>query len=357
MRPSNTSNKLQNILDEFKDPETARTFLHKIQLFQKDVALMEVCGTHTMAFFRTGIRFSLPDTIRLVSGPGCPVCVTAVSGIEKAIGLAGKENTMLFCFGDMVKVPGISDSLESARARRGAHFKIMYSPLEALDYAHANPRIHVVLLGVGFETTIPLFASVLQRAQDEGIKNIFILPAFKLIPPAIDYLLSAGDIAINGFILPGHVSSIIGLDVYQFIVDTYHVPGVITGFEPVDMLEGIYLLLDMIEKNEPRIENQYTRFVSPAGNQKAQDIIYTVFEKTSAEWRGIQFDAHQLIDFQIDREETPTGCRCGDVIKGKVQPTQCPLFSSSCTPVHPIGPCMVSSEGTCAAYYKYGSPQ
>ncbi len=322
-----------------------------------------------MAFFKSGIRSGMPENVNLVSGPGCPVCVTAIETMEKAIRLACRKGTVLFCFGDMMKVPGISGSLESVRAERGANIRVMYSPLEALAFARGEPRKDTVLFGVGFETTIPLFASVLARASRDELQNIYLLAAFKLIPPAIEALLSSADIAVDGFILPGHVSSVIGEESYSFMAERYNVPGVITGFETVDMLEGILLLLDMIKKREPAIRNQYSRFVSLRGNQKAKEIIRSVFTVRDSEWRGLgkikssgmwlkdeysRFDAEALIDFEISKTPEPRGCICDDVIRGKSKPTECKLFKSSCSPSHPVGPCMVSTEGTCAAYYKYG---
>lgn len=348
----------------------ARHLLERIHTFTEKVTIMEVCGTHTMALFKTGIRFGLPSTVTLVSGPGCPVCVTPLEIVQNAIELACRENTVFFCFGDMMKVPGVSGTLELARAQSNANVKIMYSPLDALEYAREEPHKDIILFGVGFETTIPLFASILLRAQKDKIKNLYLLCAFKLIPPALQALLSDGDCPIDGFLLPGHVSSIIGEDAYRFMVETYQASGVITGFESVDILEGIYLLLDIVSKKEAAIQNQYARFVTKEGNRTAHDIMYTVFSKCNARWRGIgelpmsglqlksdfaQFDAQNLIDFKITSVPEPSGCCCGDVIKGKIKPLACPLFKVVCAPHHAIGPCMVSSEGTCAAYYKYGT--
>jgi hydrogenase expression/formation protein HypD len=369
LKPSSISNSSASLLDNFRNPEIARRLLGEIRSRETHATLMEVCGTHTMALFATGVRQGLPEHIHLASGPGCPVCVTPLESIERAIGLACRKDTVLFCFGDMVRVPGASDTLESARANRGARVRIMYSPLDALEFARNEPRTDVVLFGVGFETTIPLFASVVQRAAAHRITNLYLLTAFKLIPPAVDALLSSGDIRIDGFILPGHVSSIIGEGAYRFMVERYHVPGVIAGFEAVDLLEGILLLLDMISRREPAIKNQYARFVSPRGNQRARDLIASVFTECDSTWRGLgkirnsgmrltgdfsRFDAEALIDFEIGAVSEPAGCSCGDVLAGKRTPTECALFRSACTPAHPVGPCMVSREGACAAYYCYG---
>lgn len=368
MKQSDISDKYLKLLNSYKDPEICRKLFQKIHSYDKPINLMEVCGTHTVALFRTGVRAGLPKSLNLVSGPGCPVCVTPVETIERAVGLACKENTVLFCFGDMLKVPGIKDSLESAQAGRDAHVKIIYSPLDALEYAKKEPQKKVILFGVGFETTIPLFASVLIWAKEQNVKNLYLLPAFKLVPPALDVLLTDETAAIDGFILPGHVSSIIGKRAYQFMSEKYNMPGVITGFEPVDMLEGILLLVEMISKGSIHIKNQYTRYVTEEGNRKAQDVIAAVFEPCDVKWRGLGtipdsglklrqeyagFDADLLIDFDIGDTKEPAGCRCGDVILGKCAPPECKLYKSICTLANPVGPCMVSSEGTCAAYYKY----
>ena len=368
MKRSNTSGKYLKTLNNYKNPELGHKLLAKIRSYKKCVTLMEVCGTHTMAFFRTGIRRSLPENITLLSGPGCPVCVTPIEVIEKAMRLACRENTVFFCFGDMMKVPGMHESLETAKAQKGAKVKVMYSPMEALEYAQREPQKTVVLLGVGFETTIPLFASVVMRAHEKQLKNLYLFPAFKLIPPALRYLLSSDSIAIDGFILPGHVSAILGEKSYQFMADEYRACGVVTGFQLIDLLEGVLLLLDMISHHSPGIKNQYSRFVSKEGNTKARELIDTVFAPDDAYWRGIgilkesglrlkedyaRYDASQLIDFDIGDVAEPPGCCCGAIITGKMKPFDCALFKSVCTPRHPIGPCMVSSEGTCAAYYKY----
>jgi hydrogenase expression/formation protein HypD len=268
----------------------------------------------------------------------------------------------------MLRVPGASGSLESMRADHGARVKVMYSPLEALEYAGRERRIDVVMFGIGFETTIPLFASCMQRAAELRLNNLYLLTAFKLIPPVIDALLSSGNADINGFLLPGHVSSIIGENAYRFMTDRHRVPGVITGFEAVDLLEGIWLLLDMVDRREPAIKNQYTRFVSRHGNRHAQSITSSVFTTCDSRWRGLgeirdsgmrladdfhRFDAGALIDSEIGPLPEPDGCRCGEVIAGRLAPSQCALFGSTCAPAHPVGPCMVSREGVCAAYYNY----
>jgi len=247
--------------------------------------------------------------------------------------------------------------------------KMMYSPLEALEYAHVNPQKTAVLFGIGFETTIPLFASVVLRAHQQQIKNLYVLPAFKLIPPALDALLHAKDCRIDGFLLPGHVSAIIGTEAYSFIAACHHKPGVITGFETVDIVEGLLMLADMIRDKNAEIKNEYSRCVSPEGNARAQEAIRKVFIASDSPWRGLgvipgsglafqrefsSFDAASLVDFAVPQASEPAGCRCGEVIQGRCTPLECAFYKNGCTPEHPVGPCMVSSEGTCAAYYKYG---
>jgi len=322
-----------------------------------------------MALFRTGIRSSLPEGLRLISGPGCPVCVTPPDMMERAIMLARRPDTTLMCFGDMMRVPGAAHSLESARAACGARVKVMYSPLEGLVRARREPDRKVVLFGVGFETTIPLFGSVMLRAEQEKVGNLFLLCAFKLVPPALEALLASPDLKIDGLLLPGHVSAVIGEEPYRFAAERGRVPGVIAGFEAVDMLEGILALIRMMDEGKPAIVNCYKRVVRPEGNPKARAVIEEVFAPADARWRGLgllpgsglvlrerfaRFDAGQLIETDPGEIPEPAGCRCGDVIRGACVPSECGLFRQACTPARPVGPCMVSSEGTCAAYYKYG---
>ncbi|MCX6354900.1 MAG: hydrogenase formation protein HypD [Candidatus Aureabacteria bacterium] len=368
MKPSTISDNFPDTPSKRNNASKARLLLERLSAHRAPATLMEVCGTHTVALFTTGVRAALPECVRVISGPGCPVCVTPLETIEKAIGFAHRKDTVLFCFGDMLRIPGVHETLESARAHRGARVKLMYSPLEAIEYARREPDQSLVLFGTGFETTIPIFASVLMRAREDNLRNIFLLSAFKSIPPAIKALLSAGDSAVDGFLLPGHVSSVIGVEPYGFIAGEYHLPGVIAGFEAADMIEGILLLLRMIDSRQPEIKNQYTRFVPPEGNPRARAMIDTVFVSRDTDWRGLgtihnsgfalrddfrRFDADQLMDFEIPPVQEPADCICGEVIRGRRTPVDCTLYGRSCTPSHPIGPCMVSSEGTCAAFYKY----
>jgi len=327
---------------------------------------MEVCGTHTVQIFKTGVRDALPKNIRMLSGPGCPVCVTTTEDIDKAIAIAKSKEVVLFCFGDMIKVPGSRESLESVRS----HTKLMYSPLEALDFAKNNPSKKVVLFGVGFETTIPAFAATLIRAKKEKIKNLFIFPVFKLVPPALTVILSSKNKNIDGFILPGHVSTIIGQDAYSFIAKKFKIPAVIAGFEAVDILEALLLLCEMLKTKKPQIKLEYSRVVRSKGNKLALNMIDTVFKKSNVCWREIgmiprsglslssafeSFDVNTVLKIKIKKVEENKRCLCGSVLMGVVTPLECRFFGKKCTPRSPIGPCMVSSEGTCAAYYKYGA--
>ncbi|MFH1621587.1 MAG: hydrogenase formation protein HypD [Candidatus Omnitrophota bacterium] len=357
------------VIEQFKDSKIAKRLLEKINSFPDTVSLMEVCGTHTVQIFKTGIKSALNPNIKLLSGPGCPVCVTAVQDIDKAIAIASSKDVILCCFGDMVKVPGSGESLNSARGALGANIKVMYSPMEALELAKKLVNKKIVLFGVGFETTIPAFASVLIRAKQENIKNLFIYPVFKLIPPALRLLLESRYIDVDGFILPGHVSTILGKGPYDFMADEFNKPAVITGFELVDILEGIFLLVEMIQKKQPDVLIEYSRSVAPWGNRLAKETIFKVFKESDVQWRGLgiiknsglslrkefaDFDVDSVLDIKrIASRENPK-CICGNVIKGVSTPLDCKLFSKDCTLENPIGPCMVSSEGTCAAYYKYG---
>ncbi|MBL7130543.1 MAG: hydrogenase formation protein HypD [Candidatus Omnitrophica bacterium] len=361
--------KRTQVIEQFKDSKIARRLLDRINRSKQKVSLMEVCGTHTVQIFKTGVRAGINSNIKLLSGPGCPVCVTSVGDVDKAIAIASSKDVILCCFGDMIKVPGTSESLDLAKGKSGANVKIMYSPIEALGLAKQFPNKKIVLFGVGFETTIPAFASVLVRAKQQNIKNLFIFPVFKLIPPAISVLLESKFINIDGFILPGHVSTIIGQKQYQFIAEEFGKPAVITGFEVVDILEGILFLLEMIERKQPDIRIEYGRSVSPQGNTLAMQTIFNVFEKADVEWRGLgtikqsglklnhkfsEFDVDRVLEIKIKLSKENPKCICGNVIKGINQPLDCKLYAKECSPEHPVGPCMVSSEGTCSAFYKYG---
>jgi len=336
--------------------------------YKGDISLMEVCGTHTHSIFRSGIMDLLSDKIGHLSGPGCPVCVTPNKYIDTAIAYSRLPDTIITTFGDMIKVPGSTSSLEKEKASGGT-VRIIYSPLESLEIAKNNPDKKIVFLGVGFETTAPLVASTILSAKDENIKKFFVLSGHKLIPPAMTALLESKEIKIDGFICPGHVSAIIGEKPYFPIVKKYGIPSVIIGFEPIDLLEGIEMLIKQITVGEkPSVENQYKRIVRREGNEKALSLTNKVFEIKDSPWRGLgvlpksglyiketysDFDAEKHIKCQVEKTKEHPGCICGKVLCGTKKPYECKLYAKVCAPENPIGPCMVSSEGTCAAYYKY----
>ena len=346
-------------------------FIERIQraaeAIGRQVRIMEVCGTHTHAIGRGGLRSLLPEAVELVSGPGCPVCVTPNGFLDAAIEIGRRYNPIITTFGDMLKVPGSRSSLEREKAE-GLDVRTLYSPLEALNLAKRNLDREVIFLGVGFETTAPTIAACVAKAGRENIGNFSVLTAHKLIPPALHALLDAGDTTVNGFILPGHVSAILGVEPYRDVAEGRGVPCVIAGFEPFDILEGVLRLLKQIASGEASVEIQYSRCVRPGGNPAARALMEDVFAVEDTEWRGLgvipksglgvsdkyaEFDAAQKLPVEIPPPVEPRGCRCGDVLRGVIQPPECPLFGRSCAPGNPIGSCMVSSEGACAAHYRY----
>ena len=353
-------------IDEFRNEKIAKKIIEKIQnISKKQINLMEVCGTHTVSIFRNGIRNVLPENIRLLSGPGCPVCVTPIKKIDEIIAISRVRNFIITTFGDMIRVPGSSTSLEKEKAK-GADVRMVYSALDALNIARHYPNHNIAFMGAGFETTSPTIASTVLKAKKEEIKNFSVLSVAKIMPPAMQTLLE-GKVNINGFLCPGHVSTIIGSAPYQFIAEKYNIPCVISGFEPLDILQAIYMLVRQIEQERAEVEIQYTRAVKPEGNKIALKKLKEVFKTVDSEWRGIgyikqsgldfkdkfyQYNAHKF-NIEVEESREFSGCRCGDVLKGLINPTECPLFRSVCTPENPKGACMVSSEGTCAAYYKY----
>ncbi len=329
---------------------------------------MEVCGTHTVSIFRNGIRSLLPDNVRLVSGPGCPVCVTAQRHIDAAIELSNRPDVIITTYGDMVRVPGRRGSLEQRRAA-GADVRVIHSTRSALELAKRHPDREVVFIAVGFETTAPATAAALDEAHRSDIENFSILPAHKLVVPAMLALLEAGDVPLDGFLCPGHVSVIIGSEAYRAVVERYHVPCVVAGFEPVNILQGLIALLSQVDEGQARLENVYGLAVTEHGNPVALRLLEQVFEVSDTPWRALgviprsgldlrptyeRFDALKRFDIELGEDEDHPDCRCGEVIQGKVTPDECDLFGSGCTPMNPVGPCMVSSEGTCSAWYKYG---
>lgn len=359
---------MNDILAGFRDPEVARHLVDEIhRIAVEPCTLMEVCGTHTMAIAKHGLRGVMPETIKLLSGPGCPVCVTANPDIDLAIEIARQPGVVLTTFGDMMKVPGSYSSLSAEKAE-GRDVRVVYSPLDSLAIAEREPDKQVVFLGVGFETTAPTVAATVLMARAQGLKNFKVLSFHKLVPPALEVLLADKGTRIDGFILPGHVSAVIGLAPYLPIAERYGKAAAITGFEPVDILQALIFLAKCKTEGRAEVTNLYRRVVSDAGNAKARQIMEQVFDPADALWRGIglipgsglefskefeEFDAKKLYGITIEDCPPLPGCKCGEVLKGRIRPDECPLFKKSCTPAKPVGPCMVSTEGSCAAYFKY----
>jgi len=368
--PPDVSIQMKHI-DPYRDPARLRALaarLHDIQLPDRPINLMEVCGTHTMNVHRHGIRDVFPPGVRLISGPGCPVCVTPRHSLDTAIAYARDPGVIVATFGDMIRVPGSTSSLADERSK-GSDIRIIYSQLDALEIARENPGKSVVLMGIGFETTLPGAAQTVIVARDRGIENFNVLSLGKIIPPAMDLLASDPELNIHGFLAAAHVSTIIGLEPYTPIAGK-GIPVVVAGFEPADILMGIHALLMQVSENRSDIENVYTRVARREGNPTAMGIINTVFEPADSEWLGFgiipksgmkirdefaAFDAERAHPVDVELEIEVKGCRCGDVLKGLIEPPECALFGKACTPSKPKGSCMVSSEGTCAAYYKYKS--
>jgi hydrogenase expression/formation protein HypD len=376
-------------VDEFRDPVLARRLLDEIaRSSTRPVQLMEFCGGHTHAIFKFGLRQLLPPTVRLRSGPGCPVCVTAAADLERAIALAHVPGAILTTFGDMVRVPAGAGakrvsgdrnrshesspdgvSLEDARAQ-GADVRIVYSALDALEIARRNSRRPVIFLGVGFETTAPTVAAAILQAEAEGISNFYVFSVHKLTPPATRAILDAGEVRLDGVIGPGHVTTVIGANAWRFLPDDYGVPCAVAGFESLDILGAVAMLVRMSQEGRPDVGNAYGRSVKAEGNRVALEIMNRVFEVGMAEWRGFgpvpdsglilrsQYahrDAVRVFPVEVAPVFEPKGCRCGDVLRGVLEPPECPLFRRVCSPRTPVGPCMVSAEGACAAYYRYGA--
>jgi len=354
--------------DGFRDPAIAARLVEAIrETAIEPCTLMEVCGTHTMAIAKNGLRGVMPETVTLLSGPGCPVCVTANRDIDLAIEMARQPGVILTTFGDMMKVPGSYSSLSRERAE-GRDVRVVYSPLDSLAIAAAEREKHIVFLGVGFETTAPAIALTIREAARRALPNWSALSLHKTVPGALKVLVDDPEVNVTGFILPGHVSTIIGAEPYRFLARDHGVPGVITGFEPVDVLLGVWMLVKQLAEGRREIEIAYGRGVSAEGNPTAVAAIEETFDASDAEWRGIgvipgtglalkpafaHYDARLRVPCTPPEPREVAGCQCGDVLRGVVQPYECRLFGRGCTPEHPVGPCMVSSEGSCAAYYRF----
>ena len=333
----------------------------------KRINIMEVCGTHTMSIARNGIAQLLPPEISLISGPGCPVCVTSASDINAMIEMIKIHEVTAFTFGDMFRVPGTHSSLFMEKTY-GKDIRVCYSPLDALHFAAENPEKNVVFIAIGFETTVPMTSIIIKQAYEKKLKNFSVFSTHKIVPPALGALLADKEVSISGFLLPGHVSVIIGSAPYLFIASDYYIPGVIAGFDAYDILISILMILKQIKNKRAAIEIEYKRVVRPEGNPTAVKAIYEVFETQDCSWRGLgmiaqsglkikeifaEFDAKILFPVKKISSKEPAGCKCGMVLKGILKPDECGLFGKSCRPDNPVGPCMVSSEGTCAAYFKY----
>jgi len=353
-------------IDEYRDRSLARKISREIErISTKPLSFMEVCGGHTMAVQKFGIPSLLPGHITLLSGPGCPVCVSGNRFIDHAVALSRLEDVIITTFGDLVRVPGSSSSLEREKAK-GADIRIVYSVLDALRIAKENPSHNIVFLGIGFETTAPTSAAAIVKASDLNIQNFFLLSSHKVMPPAMEALIDEG-VKLDGYIAPGHVSTITGSGIYREIPEKYGLGCVISGFEPADLLQSIYMLIRQCEAGTPRVEIQYKRAVKEEGNVKAQQLLAEVFEPADEWWRGLgilknsglklrekysRFDA-ESISVEVEETIEPKGCICGEVLKGVKTPKDCKLFGKACDPSRPVGACMVSPEGACHAWYRY----
>jgi hydrogenase expression/formation protein HypD len=355
-------------LDEYRDARIARTLAKEVAACTtREWVLMEICGGQTHTIMRYGLDELLPKEIELVHGPGCPVCVTPLETIDKAIALALRPEVILVSYGDMLRVPGSNSDLFRAKAQ-GADVRVAYSPAEAVKIARANPERKVVFLAIGFETTAPANAMAAWLAKREGLTNLSLLVSHVLVPPAIRALLATPENRVQGFIAPGHVCTIVGYSEYENLVRDFNIPIVVGGFEPVDLLEAVLMLVKQLERGKARVENQYVRSVTYRGNERAQEVVREVFEVADQKWRGIgmipnsglrlseayaDHDANRVFDLQLISAEEPAECISAQVLQGLKKPTDCPAFAMRCTPENPLGAPMVSSEGACAAYYHY----
>lgn len=356
-------------VDEFRDQGLAQDLAATLsRTLTRPRRIMEVCGTHTMAVFRNGLTTLLPEGLELVSGPGCPVCVTSAPHIDAFLALAGRSGIIIATFGDLFRVPGSAGtSLAHARSQ-GARIEVIYSPMEGLRLARDHPDETVILLGIGFETTTPGVAATIRVAKREGLNNFLCFSTQKLIPPPLMSLFADPEQNIDALLCPGHVSAIIGTAAYAPLAKQYHLPCVISGFEPVDILQALLLLVRQLEEGRAQVENAYTRVVSHAGNIPAQTLVAEVFAPADTAWRGLGIipdsglalrdhyrvhDAQERLGVVVAPATEVQGCRCGQILQGRIRPPACPKFKTLCTPANPVGPCMVSSEGTCAAYYNY----
>ena len=356
-------------LSEYRDAKIARALARRIRATAtRRWVLMEVCGGQTHTIVRQGIDELVGNAVEMIHGPGCPVCVTPLEQIDRAVALAARPDVIFTSFGDMLRVPGSDCDLQQVRARGGT-VRVVYSPLDAVELAQRNPERQVVFFAVGFETTAPANAMALWRAKQLAVRNFSMLVSHVTVPPAMLALLSAPDNRVQGFLAAGHVCTVMGWEEYEPIAERSHVPSVVTGFEPVDILEGMLLAVGQLGRGEGRVENQYVRSVRREGNSAARDLVRRIFRLTDRQWRGIgsipasglaireeyaDFDAELRFGLQDIHATEPVECRAGDVLRGKLKPFDCPMFGNVCTPMHPLGAPMVSTEGACAAYYTAG---
>jgi len=358
----------------FADPVAVRGLAGRIAAAAEElprrVTLMEVCGTHTHAIAAAGLRRLLPPTVRLIAGPGCPVCVTPVGYVDRAEALSRRPETIVATFGDLVRVPSSTGSLERARAE-GGDVRIVYSPRDALQLARENGDRTVVFLGVGFETTVPTVAAALAEAEADGIANFLVLSGHKTMPPPLRALARDPEVKVDGFLLPGHVSVITGADAFAFVAEELGLPAAVVGFTPTDVLRGVEALVDRLAEGKAELINLYTRVVTAEGNTTARALVDRFFVPADAIWRGLGAIpgsglalrpeyAHRdaaRIEVEVPEPVEPAGCRCGEVLRGSIDPPECPLFATTCTPSSAVGACMVSSEGTCAAWYRHERAQ
>jgi hydrogenase expression/formation protein HypD len=354
-------------IDEYRDKDLVKKLVEQInEISSKPVSFMEVCGGHTMSIQKFGIPSLLPDTINLISGPGCPVCVSDRKYIDQAIAYSRLKDVIITTYGDLIRVPGSTSSLDQERAS-GADIRIVYSVLDALTIAKDYKDKKIVFLGIGFETTAPSSAAGVIRAQMAGLHNFFLFSSHKIMPPAMEALIDEG-VNLDGYIAPGHVSTITGIGIYENIPKKFGLGCVVSGFEPVDLLKAIYMLVKQVENKDPKVEIAYKRVVKPEGNIKAQQMLEEVFEMRDDWWRGLgvlpksgmgirekyqSFDAEKMIPVEVEPTREDKGCICGEILKGLKNPKDCKLFAKACTPSNPVGACMVSHEGSCHAYYKY----
>ncbi|WP_017715415.1 hydrogenase formation protein HypD [Kamptonema formosum] len=355
-------------IDEYRDAGTAQRYARAIsELATQPWTIMEICGGQTHSIVKFGVDELLPETISLIHGPGCPVCVTPVGLIDRALELASRPEAIFCSFGDMLRVPGTEKDLLAVKAN-GGDVRIVYSPVDAVRIASANPDREVVFFAVGFETTAPATAMAVHQAHQQGVKNFSLLVSHVLVPPAMDALLSSPACRVQGFLAAGHVCTVMGYTEYEPIAAKYRIPIVVAGFEPVDILQGIYMCVKQLQEGRAEVENQYSRSVRRLGNEPAQQLIQEIFEIVPRQWRGIgeisqsgfglrekyaQFDALRRFDLSGVRSAESPECVSGLVLQGVKKPHECPAFGSRCTPEHPLGAPMVSSEGACAAYYRY----